>query len=603
MELPQILERTKKVPVADLHLHVPARIEPTNDSFDARPKRVEAWISTLPLGNPGETARLVYGALIEMNRLRMSATDRMKILELFRNTIHFIEECLRKHYVGQSLPLSPKNQKLAELSLELMSEMAIGYKIIIMEATADNLKFDAKSMARVIQRAIRYVGRLLLQSYQIYAPYPAGAWRELHQLYLYAEHHNMADIQVRDAEHTRNQVSSASNAYKQNLLLSLACPYRLRQGEADEIYLALEEWVQDSVLYRYDDSPEAKGLFLIDLDSDEPPTYAAREPNKHSSLCRNLDTSGLATVIREEIKFAGKPGTGRGELQKEVMTRDLLRRLMMSWGVMTKRRFSRMSKSSQVAVSVGINAVHYFIGGNFDQINPSTCNQTGEPNFQKPAEFAARGEHSLDTPDLWEINMSMSANPHNRERESANDAGENTFQFHQWDMVNSSAGGYCLLWTKDDVSAAQVGEIVGIRETTKDQTVWTIGVIRWMKYIHAKGLEVGVQMLAPCAEAIATKNKDAQSANEYVRALILPAINAIKQPATLLTPVSSYKIGEEIEIDRGDQKAHMKLTKLVESTGTYAQFQFQLDSPISTKESGAGSDSKIKEFDSIWTSI
>lgn len=36
---------------------LPERHKPGRDSFDTKPRKVAAWISQLPMGNVGETAR------------------------------------------------------------------------------------------------------------------------------------------------------------------------------------------------------------------------------------------------------------------------------------------------------------------------------------------------------------------------------------------------------------------------------------------------------------------------------------------------------------------------------------------------------------------
>jgi len=88
------------------------------------------------MANIGECARQIYTTLREMNRLIISPQDRFKSLEFLRPPLFVITETLKKHYIRQNLPLSPKNQKIAELAIQLNAELAMGYKSVIEDTLA-----------------------------------------------------------------------------------------------------------------------------------------------------------------------------------------------------------------------------------------------------------------------------------------------------------------------------------------------------------------------------------------------------------------------------------------------------------------------------------
>ena len=75
------------------------------------------WIAQLPLANPGATARLLIGALREMNQLKLDPQQRLDALELLRPEIGRLVATLGKQVVGDSFPLPPQKQKLGELVL------------------------------------------------------------------------------------------------------------------------------------------------------------------------------------------------------------------------------------------------------------------------------------------------------------------------------------------------------------------------------------------------------------------------------------------------------------------------------------------------------
>src|SRR5690606_40354429 len=104
---------------------------------------------------------------------------------------------------------------------------------------------------------------------------------------------------------------------------------------------------------------------------------------------------------------------------------------------------------------------------------------------------------------------------------------------YQVPMVDASPGGYCLEWQDQIPVQLKAGELVGLREQGRSK--WSIGVVRWVHQTKSSS-QMGIQLLGPGATplGIALLHKTGDY-SEYLRALQLPALKAINQPATLLT--------------------------------------------------------------------
>jgi hypothetical protein len=229
-----------------LDLSVPKRQKPDNSGFSIRPRKVEQWLEALPKANLGETARQVYKVLLETNQLELPHQDRIRFLESLRESVEYITDSMRKHYIGAGYPLPEKIQKIAAANREILIAITTGYKIAIEDRLNSNFLFqDKKQLALLIHRAICYSGQTLLTSYQIYAPYPPKLWAEMHKLYSYADNHKLTRIGIADYQHMYVEKSTIKAEYLRNLLLWLTSPYRLRQGEVTKVYNTLERWVQD----------------------------------------------------------------------------------------------------------------------------------------------------------------------------------------------------------------------------------------------------------------------------------------------------------------------------------------------------------------------
>ncbi|WJW76244.1 hypothetical protein QVG61_03890 [Thiohalobacter sp. IOR34] len=591
----------------------PTRRTPVMGSFDTRPARVEQWIANLPLLNLGETSRQLFNALVEINSLDINLQQRFKVLELLRTPVAEVTGAMQKHYIGQHFPLPEKARKVADLSQAMLNQLAIGYRIVVAgEADKGRLLRDRRLLTSAVHRALSSLGQVLLKAYQIYAPYPQGVWREIHQLYALAEQHKLLDSPVKDAAHLQT-AARIEDAYKQILLLALACPYRLRQGEVNQVFEVLEDWAGQVRLTRLGDPEQTNVLFLTHLASDDPPSYLALRHSRCSQAdCRLLDTAQLAETVRNELSRRRKEG------RRGTPAEGTLRRLMLAWGVMPRRKFSRAEKHATAAVAIGLSATHFFVSG--EQVFSP---QGNSPRFETPAHFEASDprERQETVPDVWDPSYVRQWHPDqdtvrmvDLPDEMANKTplsapaeetspAQPAYTTEEWKMVDVSAGGYRLLWTRHEQSPAEVGELLGVRESS-DPDVFhlALGVIRWMKCSDAHGLELGVQMISPGAVAVGTRLDRPDGGSEYMRSLILPEVSAIGQPASLLTPALPYHVGDRLVVNCHGKEARVELTKLVENTGCFAQFQFR---PLDNRPAGesGGRNLTPEDFESLWNEI
>jgi len=600
-----------------MQLSVPNRTAPKSGSFDSNPASVRKWIDALPMANIGATTRLLFEALTDLNHQDIAAQQRFKTLELLYRPVRYVTERMKKHFVGQPLPPSPSSLKIAKLSREISHAFATGYKVLVMEQIAGIGRKDRKLLVSSLHRAIKQLSAVLLKAYQVYEPYPDSVWLEVHSLYRYAENNRLHKTRVAEEQAPGKKSSTITDIYKQILLLALACPYRLRHSEAEDIYQALEEWAPYATLQEVGEFTEA--LFATNLDSDQPPSYLVlRDANENCRTLRVLTTRKLAEQLRKEL--AEKRDTGPGHHRHQVKN-STLRRLMLAWGVMPKRRFSRVKDQSQVVVAMGLSSIHYFVSGevafNDASVTHDCHSELGTDRHAKPlsdqrARFDAKvtREREGKQPDVWEMDYRLEGvSPPSSVEEAVARAAvgmqiDTSHCTQSWKMVNVSAGGYCLLWDNPEMTRAQVGELLGIREESDPDTFhWRLGVIRWLKYNDKRGLDLGVQMLSPGAVGIAARRdkKGRDRKENYTRGLLLPEIASLQQPATLLLPSPPFKPGDTAIANCHGRDVRVRLTKLVENTGSFAQFQFtslgEVSQPQVKKPARVP---RSTDFDDVW---
>jgi hypothetical protein len=158
-----------------------------------------------------------------------------------------------------------------------------------------------------------------------------------------------------------------------------------------------------------------------------------------------------------------------------------------------------------------------------------------------------------------------------------------SYRLQQCDLINMSPGGYCLQINANELPRhAQTGEIIGILEQGNNATSsWMVGVIRWVRRKPKTELvQMGVQLLAPNVYPVGIKRQKRKSDDtEFHRALLLPELSGVGQPATLITNPLSFGDNDKAKIFDHGREYEVRLLKEVSASSSYRQFSFEKLSP------------------------
>lgn len=604
-----------------LGLEVADRPKPSRGSFNISHKKVDKWLSDLPRANVGETAKLVFKALVETNRLKYSYKERARFLEELRPTTQFVTSAMRKHFVGTSFPLPKKSQRVAAATREIYSQLALGYIICIEDLLTSSILFtDKKLLVTLIHRAISCLGRVLLTSYQVYSPYPDKIWSKIHKLYKYAEEHKLLRVEVMDNQRLFVKKSSVNEEVSRILLLSLASPYRLRQGEVHKVNNTLERWTVKSQLFQITQGEIVQGCFAVNLTTDAPPrNIALVNKDCNPDDCRTIDTESLAETIRDEIQNtqdAGQTTITGIEMSSPDLSHDLLRRLLTAWAVIAKRNFPRTDKHERVLVAIGLSASHQIICDSARRHSPQSRNRQKDKNnntspFSGKSQFDSSDVNnvSVDQPDVWnlvyptELSDGYTALDADKISKVVNPGKKDDLLYHaeSWAILNESASGYCIQNKSCHETTVQVGELMSIRRSGDGHTwKWGVGVIRWMKYSDETGINLGIEMLTPDAAAVGIKAGIDDADVDYQRTLMLPELNAINQASTIITNPVPFRVGNQLKMKIVGKEIDIKLSKQLQNTGLFAQFQYEMVDSAPVEEDNWEEKS---DFNNVWSII
>jgi len=569
-----------------MELSVPKLKKTGVSVLKTNPESLKKWVENLPLVNIELSAgRLEFG-LSEINSVELSSSDRFEALELLTAPVMHVARSLKKKYLGKRFPLGKDQLGKSNQVIGLYLAMATGYKLLVVALDRET-NADAR-LATPMQRAIRYLSESLIASYEIYNQHRTGIWQDLHTLYALAAKRGLQAHQETDTTLQKPDLTTVETAYKQILLLSLASPYGLRQSEIRLVYSLLGRWAPFSRLLAAKDH-DNMGFFSCHLASDEPPSYLVlRQRDRLDDEWRILDTSGMTEPANATLtELCNKSG-----LRNTLPGESTLKRLMLTWGVMPERHATRRRQEAPIQLVLGINAIHRLLAepglGKADAVigethAPDREDFLQDPTLEGPTVIAtshpARGK---TVGGGWQNNGSPSWGNHPLrgafalEPQGSTADANKSLPIESWKMVDVSTGGYCLLWESNDVSSAQVGELLAIRtgaENSKDG--WTLGVIRWMKFTPERGLVLGVQLMASGATPVRVcLCGDTPAAENKSLGILLPGDKSLNQQASLLLPSLLFRTGCLSTLTRGERDEKIMLVRQLENTGSFARFHF-----------------------------
>ncbi|MCA6064793.1 GTPase [Thalassolituus marinus] len=598
-----------------IKLHVPTTPLAQPSFCAGNVESITQWAKELPMANTGEAARQLYMAVRELNQWNTDPLLRFKVLEVVRPYIYSICSLLNKHFLQSSISLNEKQLKVANLTQALQGLLATGYKMVVAHSISRLAPTDkpSKVVTLAIHRAISDTNQTILRAFQLYCQPPEHAWLEINQLYLLAEMHKLLRFSVSDRQTRFLSTSTIEDVYARAHLLGTAKPNNLRQQDLAQLYDASELWAEFAELSQADDE---SALFIINLHRDRPAQYRQHLRDAQKPLFRSLNTAALVQALK---LWAANPNGNHKITVPGKLSDNLLSHAIQSWGIHWQRSFRRMPTEGQLKLCIGLSATHYYSAGmkEFEglmaSIKPKTVEgetidrsvDVGKVNAEEDVwanAFDAGGARLAENESM-NIDAIEFINKHKNKEHEEEEELVVKYPTHNVTLINTSPGGYCVHWEGSVPTSIQAGELLGIQEHGVRH--WSIGVIRWIRHLRDQGTQLGIELLAPRAEVGAARLLQKTGSNgPFMRALLLPAIKAIAQPATLLLPRIPFRTGNKVELLYPELQGRHQLTKRLASTSSFSQFQFRTAGAVTSSASvQQATGMPDDDFESIWNKL
>ena len=123
------------------------------------------WLQSLPLINVGPSHVRLLAQLDELNAYGIAPAERLKILELLREPVSFVQKEHSKKFSSRPAPLAKPEREILERVYALWDALSYGYQHCLKALAGGS---SAANAALVGERVLWCIGQRMLASYQAY---------------------------------------------------------------------------------------------------------------------------------------------------------------------------------------------------------------------------------------------------------------------------------------------------------------------------------------------------------------------------------------------------------------------------------------------------
>lgn len=516
--------------------------------------QVDQWIKQLRHTQIGKTASLLYQAVPQVAHLRTDPKTRFEMLELLWPVTQQAIQGLSRDFLNQPLVLPEPAQKAALVAQALQKNLVDGYTLCTLDLHRQKLSRHANRelLVSALYRAVTGIGLLMLRNHQLYTQIPAGHWTRIHGLYAIAMHYELHEHLVK-IEHSPTDPRNVQDAWLHASGLACSRLNQLVQQDISIAFSTLAAW-SCHIQIRPGITADQRNLYVVDLESDQPPVIKARHAAaKNHHLTFELDFQRLVNQVSKMSDSADMPDDQflQGTLNRPPgLHESLTQHLLTSWNTAPQRHQDRQQTNHTIEICAGLTDCHF--------------QMTHETPFEEFLQGHSRGGHD----DVQMLLKRASRSPES-------DAPKARRQcIHNLTVQNTSAGGFCLLWSGELPSKLEAGELVALRYPGRE--TWDLCAVRWIRQLKGAS-QLGVQLIArkaePCAVAI---TYDLGGFSDYQRAIRItsPAISG--QPPSLLTFAVPFQAGLRIKLKEAQRETDVRLKQCIYSTGKIKLFTYDV---------------------------
>jgi len=524
----------------NIKLTIPSQQEGQHILVETNPAKLAIWIKALPLADMSKTLPEITRAISSLNRTGIPYKLRSELVSLFDEAYSLIHDFFRPQrnkLVAKNFNYDLNHEKLQQLT----KEMAFAHKIIINDSHKKRILWGKnKPLIHSSNFAIYYLGIMLVELYEIYAPIPIFLWREINSIYAYI---GKIELNFHKIDTGKTYcLPTVEQNYIRNCLLALADPYHLAQSEHWYLFHYLLLWVHLSRISENPDDFRKTECFIIDITSEDKPNFV---------------TSELDDPEDPKIRL--------------LLTYDLLRQIKFDLEILEeKNKLPENSFSSSISTT---KAKHLWLHAS--------------KHWRERIERSAKRYPIVSKIDaIWgidDISRVIGRSSQEKNKILSNDEIINLTQLSsteqlRWDAINVSTSGIGLCSRQYMLSNIDLGNIVLLREYMENKPAphWRLAICRWYTGDHHNGTLLGLEYIDGKVTPVRLILNQGSNEHGGQIGIVVTSNNPNSNEApTLITKTGSYKSGRAYAMLGLGDAVEIRPRMQIESTECIDRFFYQ----------------------------
>lgn len=577
----------------DMQITMPSQDPLAEQEFSLAQRDIRKWLKALPYIDLNVAAQQFYDGLRRSNRQSHATKQRLSAIEQMLPSAYEFLANQRKYLAAQPFPLSKKASEILKLQQNILSELAVAYKIIVQETINREIQLNPKKLALCVHRAMHYMLEQYITLAHVYSEPPKGYWQDYCQLYKMAEQLELTEIIIKNNIDAKDNKTTVKCLFNKACLLSLSNLHTLGHGESSKVANYLETISHLSSLSIEPSSNETENTYLINLAVNKPPRLIRTKEIPMSSENRYLD---LNNVIEEIKKLTDSENNKKSILSTNSLNNSLANRILSTLVTKQKRASKRVVNSSRkLSIALGLrDSIHTLLNikTNIDE----KAQQTNESKFDLLAiednpSYPSNSAYSLfdqvpdikDSENAWDnvehraMSVDSISAPTTKPDKTKDKVSMNPV-IQSWEISNASNGGYCLLSENNSDYQSQVGDLVLLQLEDSADDNWRIGVIRWMQALSNNGVKIGIETLNGSVEPVEVCNSHYVN-NKFKgleHILLLREETKYGTTSSILAPPNSIEAGTKLELMLAGEEKTITFENAIERTISFVRFSYNL---------------------------
>jgi hypothetical protein len=477
-----------------------------------------AWLGTPPENDALGDLGPLRTHLDALAKLSIPPLQYLKILELFQSRANPTGIAVKPLLLDATLPLPDRLRTVAQGLMDVYGLLAAGYLHAARNLAPSRLQAVNRSPAQLCAHGLSNLAQQYEVALLVSTASPPDLWRTANDLF------RLVHLGLPMDGTLPVEAERADRTMKSILALSAVQPENFSPREIAFLaeYLRAQAACIDIHL------PSARDdAFWLDPVRDQRPVAAVRRPPPGGAPVWHFSCTELSRTAREHLSLLadGERPEALGLPTTAISPdyRSALARAEATWAVPPRRQTNRRRNGYRVQVCTHLGPIWRQLRG------------------------TATGEQA-------EIELPAS----------------------DWMILNESPSGYAIMHVAGALAGLVAGGALGLRASPDHP--WHICLVRWARSDNPVHIELGIEVVAPHAEAVHMARSGSSGTGAPVPALLLPPLPGLRRGETLLTARGTFEPGRFTligETSSGIRVAECAAHQLSQHTACVELFEFE----------------------------